>query len=177
VRASHATGEAVTVWMPPWLPFGARAAAYVVSVLDDLGFRARSRIVRGANARDPFTVEDRIGLQIGFNGWYPDYASPSGDILGGLTCSSYKRDSAGNENLAEFCDPAIDRDIARAQSLQHPDPEAASSLWRRIDTEITDQAPWVSFANGVVVDVKSRRLGNYEYSPQWGVLLDQLWVR
>jgi hypothetical protein len=22
----------------------------------------------------------------------------------------------------------------------------------------------------------SRRLGDYEYSPQWGVLLDQLWV-
>jgi hypothetical protein len=23
----------------------------------------------------------------------------------------------------------------------------------------------------------SSRVGNYEYSPQWGLLLDQLWVR
>ena len=23
----------------------------------------------------------------------------------------------------------------------------------------------------------SRRVGNYQYNPQWGVLLDQLWVR
>jgi hypothetical protein len=23
----------------------------------------------------------------------------------------------------------------------------------------------------------SRRVGNYQYNPQWGILVDQLWVR
>ena len=177
MRASRTAGEAITVWMPPWLSFSTNAAQYVVSVLDRLGYKARYRIVRGRKARDPYTEEDKIGLQIGFNGWYPDYASPSGDIPPGFTCRSYDRDNANNENYAEFCDPAIDREIARAQSLEQTDPESASLLWARVDRELTDQAPWVPFANGVVFDVKSKRLGDYEYNPKWGVLLGQLWVK
>lgn len=82
-----------------------------------------------------------------------------------------------NQNLAEFCNPKIDREIARAQSLQTRDPTAASRLWTKIDRDITNQAPWVPFANGVVLEVKSPRVGNYQYNPQWGTLLDQLWVR
>jgi len=27
------------------------------------------------------------------------------------------------------------------------------------------------------IDVVSRRVGNHQYSPQWGILLDQLWAR
>jgi hypothetical protein len=27
------------------------------------------------------------------------------------------------------------------------------------------------------VDIVSRRVGNYQYNPQWGVLFDQLWVK
>jgi len=29
----------------------------------------------------------------------------------------------------------------------------------------------------VVVDVISTRVGNYQLNPQWGTLLDQLWVK
>jgi hypothetical protein len=27
------------------------------------------------------------------------------------------------------------------------------------------------------VDFVSKRVGNHQYNPQWGVLLDQLWVK
>jgi hypothetical protein len=60
---------------------------------------------------------------------------------------------------------------------QTTDPGASSRLWTQVDREITDQAPWISFVNGVVLEVKSNRVGNYQYNPQWGTLLDQLWVR
>ena len=63
--------------------------------------------------------------------------------------------NAQNANPAEFCNPAIDREIARAQALQTSDPEAASRLWAKVDRDITDQAPWVAFANGVVLEVVS----------------------
>jgi peptide/nickel transport system substrate-binding protein len=33
------------------------------------------------------------------------------------------------------------------------------------------------YANGRQIDFVSRRVGNYQYNPQWGALLDQLWVR
>jgi hypothetical protein len=35
----------------------------------------------------------------------------------------------------------------------------------------------VFLVNPVGVDLVSERAGNYERNPQWGLLLDQLWVR
>jgi hypothetical protein len=35
----------------------------------------------------------------------------------------------------------------------------------------------VPTSNVRAVDFVSKRLGNYKYSPQWGALLDQAWVR
>ena len=49
-------------------------------------------------------------------------ATPAGFIAPALTCSAYNPVTSQNENVAEFCDPAIDREIARAQSLQTSDP-------------------------------------------------------
>ena len=80
-------------------------------------------------------------------------------------------------NLAAFCDPSIDRAIARAHSLHTTDPGAESQHWARIDRELTDQAPWLAYANGIVLEVVSTRVGNYQHNPQWGTLLGQLWVQ
>ena len=35
----------------------------------------------------------------------------------------------------------------------------------------------VPFGNDVALTLVSRRTGNYQVNPEWGVLLDQLWVR
>jgi len=35
----------------------------------------------------------------------------------------------------------------------------------------------VPLFNPKLTDVVSQRVGNYQHNPQWGVLLDQLWVR
>ncbi len=168
VRASGAAGRTVTVWMPHLPHFDAAAGRYVVSVLDDLGFKARLRSTGQNVATDD---------QVVFTGWYPDYAAPSGMVVPTLTCSAYKPVPSENSNYAAFCDRAIDREIAHARSLEIGDPEAASRLWGKVDRDLTRQAPWVSFADGVALEVKSSRVGNYQYNPQWGTLLDQLWVR
>src|SRR4029077_16880704 len=120
--------------------------------------------------------EDKLHLQAIFSGWFPDYTAPSGMIVQTLTCASYTPMSPDTLNNAEFCDRSIDREIARAQTLEPGDP-AAAQLWIKIDRDLTDQAPWLSFANGVTIEVKSPRVGNYQYNPQWGTLLGQLWVR
>jgi peptide/nickel transport system substrate-binding protein len=173
VRLSGTAGEAVTFWIPRWIHFGAAAGRYVVSVLDSLGYKARFRF-----APNPYAVEDKLGLQAGFGAWYADFATPDGFIGQTLTCSSYnKADLTNNTNFAEFCDPAIDREIERAESLQAGDPVTARQLWAMIDSDIVAQAPWVPFADGDVLEVVSTRLGNYQFNPQWLTLLDQLWVR
>ena len=124
-------------------------------------------------AADPYPAEDKLHLQLGFYGWGPDFAAPASFITTSLTCGV----SSHHGNTAEFCDPTIDREIAHAESLQTSTPLAASRLWAKIDRDLTDQAPWVSFANGLKLEIIAARVGNYQYNPQWGTLLDQLWVR
>jgi peptide/nickel transport system substrate-binding protein len=82
-----------------------------------------------------------------------------------------------NTNASQFCDQGIDRQITHALDLEATDPALASSLWARLDREIVDQAPMVPLVNPKQVDFLSQRVGNYQYNPQWHLLVDELWVR
>jgi peptide/nickel transport system substrate-binding protein len=124
-----------------------------------------------------YTQKDATRLQAGFFGWLPDFATPGGFILPALGCPVPFESQGDPVNPARFCSPAIDRQMARAQSLETSNPQSALALWAKVDRDITDQAPWVSFANGLIVQLVSTRVGNYQYNPQYGTLLDQLWVR
>jgi peptide/nickel transport system substrate-binding protein len=79
--------------------------------------------------------------------------------------------------VTEFCNPSIDRQIERAASEQTTNPSAARELWARVDREVSDQAPWVLVFNPKSLDLLSKRVGNYQYSPGLGMLVDLLWVR
>jgi peptide/nickel transport system substrate-binding protein len=168
VRASGTAGESVTVWAQTFFKVPPAATRYIVSVLERLGYKARFRAYADLYRND---------RQVVYEGWYADYAAPAGFLPAVLTCAGYKTNPAQNMNAAGFCDPAIDREIARADALQTTDLQAASQLWAKVDRDLTDQAPWAAFANNSVVEVKSRRVGNYQVNPQMGTLLDQLWVR
>ena len=65
----------------------------------------------------------------------------------------------------------------RAVALSSTDAQAANRLWGRIDRQLVDLAPWVPLFDSTWTDFVSKRVGNYEYNPQWHTLLDQLWVR
>jgi len=52
-----------------------------------------------------------------------------------------------------------------------------NQLWARVDREIVNHAPVVPLFTLKNADIVSERVGNYQYNPQWGVLIDQLWVR
>ena len=67
--------------------------------------------------------------------------------------------------------------MRRAGRLQTTDPVASGKLWAEIDHALTDQAPWVSSTTLPQKVFVSERVGNFQHNPQWGVLLDQLWVR
>lgn len=68
--------------------------------------------------------------------------------------------------------------MRRAQAEQLSDPIGSRALWQRVDREITDASPWVPLIISNSVNVLSKRVGNYQYSPAAAVLLiDQLWVR
>ncbi len=162
VQSSDTAGEKVTFWIPPFGPFTVAGAKYVVSVLDSLGYNAGFRRVGGS------TDKDANRLQVGFFGWLPDFATPGGFITPALGCAAPFQSQGNIVNIARFCSPSIDREMARAQSLETSDPQAAPRLWTKVDREITDRSPWVSFANGLIVRLLSTRVGNYQYNPQYG---------
>jgi peptide/nickel transport system substrate-binding protein len=176
VAESGTRGASVTVWIPsnPRLGSHAREGTVAVPLLKQLGYHARAKHLGGdyyAKAGD-----SRLKVQAGVQSWGADFPAPW-NFFFLLSCRSFVRGTGTNPNYAEFCDPQIDRQITRARALEATDPALASSLWTRIDHEVVDQAPVVPLVNPKQVDFLSRRVGNYQYSPQWGVLLDQLWVR
>ena len=176
VAASGTKGQTVTVWFYD-IPVGRANGAYFVSVLREVGYKARLALV-------PHTGPTwRPNRQAGVQGWgAADYPSPNDFFTTSFTCRSRAEAPNLNENQPGFCDRSIDRQIARASSLQVTNPPAASALWATIDREITDEAYWVAMKVTQSTDFVSRRTGNYKFcflssGSQTGACLDQLWVR
>jgi peptide/nickel transport system substrate-binding protein len=168
VAKSGTKGKTVTVWTPRLAEPG---SAYFVSQLQAIGYKARLKIVgQGLDTYFSKMIPAEKTIQTGVASWGVDYASPS-DFLGLLVCGP------NSLNFAAFCNPRIDREMAAARKLQATNPQAADVIWKKVDHDLVDQAPWVTKANGRQVLFVSRRVGNVEYNPFYTVLLDQLWVR
>jgi hypothetical protein len=76
-----------------------------------------------------------------------------------------------------FCDPDIDQRMNQATRLQLTNPRSAHQRWSSIEHGLIDRAPFVPVAYANLVNLLSERVGNYQSHPQWGPLLDQMWVR
>jgi peptide/nickel transport system substrate-binding protein len=176
VAESGTKGEEVTVAGATGV-FQPHGGEYFVSVLRRLGYNAHFKNVKGLTRYHDTIADSRHKIQAGIFGWSHDYPTAGNFLPLFLTCSAFVPRSKDNQNFAEFCDRPIDAEIAHARALEIADPEAASRLWTTVDHDIVKQAPWVFLQDQLQVTLVSRRVGNYQYNPQWGVLLDQLWVR
>lgn len=150
---------------------------YLVSVLDQLGYRASLQVITNWQAYDRRLYDSRQRMQVGWFSWYQDYPAPADFISPLLTCQSFLPGNPANLNAAEFCNHGIDVQVAQALTLQPHNPNAAAALWVRIDHQIVNQAPWVPIYNPRSLVLLSARAGNYQFDPYWSVLIDQLWVR
>jgi len=178
VQASGTRGDRVTVlYGSEGTYFPSKATGhYVVSVLDQLGYRASLRTV---NPEAYFNVlgDSRDAVQAGFFSWYQDYPEPADFIDPLFTCGSFLPDNPNNVNDAELCDPRIDAQAERALTLEPAASVVAANRWAAIDRELVDGAPWVSLYYPRDLTVLSTRVGNYQFHPYWELLIDQLWVR
>jgi YVTN family beta-propeller protein len=175
VAASGTAGMKVNVWDTPEPQIALDEGRYLTALLRQLGYRASLHLLE-INQFYAYTNNSSNNAQVVSGGWSADYPSPS-DFIGRLTCANYTPHSTSNIDNSEFCDPAIDRQIARAESVQATNPAGSQILWARLDRELTDRAIWLPTVNGKETDVISTRVGNYQYHPFWGALIDQLWVR
>jgi YVTN family beta-propeller protein len=168
VAQSGTRGQHVDVWGSPnegYIP--PSVAAYLAGVLRSLGYRTTLHQPSLASITD--AMDSRF--QMNTNGdWLADYPDPSSYIPPFFSCD-------GGNNHGYVCNRALDREMHKAQSLELTAPATANALWTSIDHTLTDQADWVPTVNLREVDLVSKRLGNYQFNPVWGFLVDQSWVR
>jgi peptide/nickel transport system substrate-binding protein len=151
-------------------------ARLIAKAMNRIGYRARVRLLPDNVDYFPYIQNTDHHVQAATVGWGADWPSPWGFLSGPFTCSSLRRGVDDQANTARFCDPGTDRLMARAQKLPGGDPRA-DRLWAEVDRRITDLAPVVPLVNPKAVLFASRRVGNFQSSRQWGVVLERLWVR
>ena len=165
VARSHTQGMHVTVWSST--PEEAREGRYAKQVLDELGYRASLRLMP-LNTQFPYVLDPSHRAQIGTWGFGTDYPAAS-DVLLAYRCRS--------GDPSQFCDRRTDRLIAHALRTETTDQIRANALWTQAERRIVDQAAAVPLFNPNAIELVSPRVGGVQRSPQWGLLLDQLWVR
>ncbi len=177
VAASGTAGMKVTVWNVLHTPQGGiNEAEDLVQTLRQLGYRASLRLLPQSTFF-AYMGDSRNHAQVIDGGWSADY--PSADnFIGKLTCAYFvPGNGVATTDSSEFCDPGVDRQIARAAAEQATNPAAAAAQWDRLDRQLTDLAIWVPTVTPNELDFLSSRVRNYQYNPVWGALIDQFWLR
>ena len=110
VSASGTRGEKVVVWTGD-RPFMLATGRLVLATLRQLGYRASWKKVPGVDPGIYFSKAHDFHnrIQIGFNGWGPDYPAPSNFLSPQFSCSTAPPASQGSINTAELCDPHLDK--------------------------------------------------------------------
>jgi ABC-type oligopeptide transport system substrate-binding subunit len=142
----------------------------MVAVLEALGFSTRLKVTSDQGAY--FTrLNTRGHAQVAWYGWGADYPAQSGFLLPLFKC-------ANNASIPNrLCDSRVDRLLAAATEADAQNPAAAPARWQRAERAILARATVVPMYNLQAATFVAKRVGNVEQHPQWGVLLDRLWVR
>jgi peptide/nickel transport system substrate-binding protein len=147
------------------------AAAYTVRVLSSLGYRASTRVFGSSDRYYAFAGSAHSGAQIGLNNWLKDYTSAADFFQPLFSCPG------PNQSFTGLCDPVLTQDISSALQAQVASLPTANQAWATVDRRVVDIAATVPVANPLSLTVVAKRVLNYQFNPEWGPLLDQLWVQ
>lgn len=175
IERSGTKGQAVTI-VNPNIPPGKSTGLYFRDLLNSLGYKARLKLL-ALPVFDALVKNSRNKVQMNFQVWFQDYPAASDFLYVLASCSAFRPNSDSNANVAEFCDRKISAQMDRALALGAKNPAAANRLWASIDRQVTDQAPYVVMMNPRIVTFVSKRLGNYQFNPQWQLLFSRAWVQ
>ena len=183
VARSGTRGAQIRVVLPSDRPFGRPLGRYLQRLLASLGWRPavsfRPIDNPGPDGLLGYEGDSRHRVQLAWGPWAADVPLASAFLEPLLSCRSFVPAArTGNRNLSEFCDPALDRLMTRAQQLEANNPGAANRLWQQIERRIIDESPVVPTGSQFVLNYTSRQLRNWQWWPyiQAGIE-DQWWVR
>jgi peptide/nickel transport system substrate-binding protein len=149
---------------------------YLQSLLTQLGYKATLKPL-SANIQFTYIQNTSNKVQISLTSWYQDYPAAS-DFLNVLaSCASFTPGSDSSINIAGFCDKTVDAQMQDALLTERTDPAAANAKWAQVDKAVMAQAPIAPLFTPKIVDLVSSRVGNYQFSKQFYMLVSQLWTK
>jgi peptide/nickel transport system substrate-binding protein len=149
---------------------------YVQSVLNSIGFKASLKPI-SANIQFTYIQNTKNKVQISLSSWYQDYPAASDFLNVLLSCASFHPGSDSSINIAGFCDKKVDGQMQQALITERSSMDQANSLWGEVDKSVMQQAPMAPLITPKLIDFTSKRVGNYQFSKQFYMLVDQLWVQ
>jgi peptide/nickel transport system substrate-binding protein len=149
---------------------------YVQSVLNSIGYKASLKPI-SANIQFTYIQNTKNKVQISLSSWYQDYPAASDFLNVLLSCASFHPGSDSSINIAGFCDKKIDAQMQQALAAERTSMDQANTLWGKVDQSVMEQAPMAPLITPKLIDFTSKRVGNYQFSKQFYMLVDQLWVK
>ncbi len=146
-------------------------AAYLVTVLDELGFHAHLRTLGIERYFDKIENPRQPHLDAGVSSYYVNYADPDDffrETIGSRVTPYF------NENSAQFFESSLNKRIERLQT----EATIPAGGYAALDRSFMEQAPWVPIGNTRVPLFVSKRidLGKVISNPNFGVDLTSLRV-
>ncbi len=175
VQASGTAGQAVGIVVSDD-SVNKAIGEYLQSLLTSIGYKATLKPISG-NIQFTYIQNTNNKVQISLTSWYQDYPAAS-DFLNVLEgCGSFTPGSDSSINIAGFCDQTIDAQMQDALLTERTDAKAADAKWAQVDKAVMTQAPIAPLFTPKLVDLVSKRVGNYQFSKQFYMLVSQLWVK
>jgi peptide/nickel transport system substrate-binding protein len=149
---------------------------YLQSVLTQIGYKA---VLKPLSPNIQFTYIQNTSnkVQISISSWYQDYPAASDFLHVLLSCASFHPGSDASINIAGFCDKGIDGQMTAALKTEQSSLTQANAAWGQVDHSVMAQAPVAPLFTPKLIDFTSTKVGNYEFSKQFYMLVDQLWVK
>ncbi|SNX55660.1 peptide/nickel transport system substrate-binding protein [Streptomyces sp. TLI_55] len=149
---------------------------YLQSLLTQLGYKAKLKPL-SPNIQFTYIQNTKNKVQLALTSWYQDYPAASDFLNVLLSCASYHPGSDSSINISGFCDKGIDTKMHTALKTAQTDAKSANQQWGAIDQQVMAESPVVPLINPKLVDFTSKRVGNYQFSKQFYMLVGQLWVK
>ena len=175
MQESGVAGQSVTLIVED-NAVGKALGTYVQSVLNDLGFKAALKPMSN-DIQFTYIQNTKNNVQISISEWYQDYPAASDFLHVLLSCDSFHPGSDSSVNIAGYCNKDIDAEMNKAMTTSVTDLNAANAIWAQVDKDFTDHAPLATLITPKHLDFTSKRLGNFEFNPQYYWMVTQSWVQ
>jgi len=148
----------------------------IQSTLNQIGYKATVKPISG-NIQFTYIQNSKNKVQISVTQWYQDYPAASDFLNVLLSCASFVPGSDSSINMSGYCNKDLDAKMAAALELGRTDQEAANKQWAEIDKAMMTESPQAPIFTPKLIDFVSKRVGNYQFSKQFYMLVSQLWVK